>query len=90
MMMIGIAHKDIGSVIMPEPPVKMEPFETWNIELMTRFPDKDTDELAKHVSLMRNIIEKLGSPEKCYGFVADGEITTGLDYNTDEESVSTG
>lgn len=95
MMTIGIAHKDIGifNVIMSDPPVTMEPFETWNIEqLMARFPDNDTDELAKHISLVKNIIEKLGSPDKCYGFVVDGEITTrpeGYYRHRDEKTVST-
>lgn len=96
MVMAGFGHRDIGSfsVLMSDPRVTMEPFETWDIgELATQFPLQDTSELAKHVSLVKDIIEKLGSPDKCCGFVVDSDTTRRLEgftewHHTDEESVS--
>lgn len=81
MMRVGFTHRGIENfnVLMSDPPATMEPFETWDVEeLATQFPLRDTSELAKHVGLLKGIIEKLGSPGKCCGFVIDGETTTRL------------
>jgi hypothetical protein len=93
MVMVGFVHRGGFNILVSDPPVTMEPFKTWDVdELPTQFPLRDTSELAQHVSLVKDIIEKLGSPGKCCGFVVDGETTARLEgyfkQRYDAESVS--
>ena len=72
MSMVGILHKsiEIFTVLMSDPPVAMEPSEMWSIEqVQTRFRSRDTSNQARHVSLVKDVVEKLGSlADKCRSF----------------------
>ena len=91
---MGLLHRDIniGNVLMLDPPVT-KPFGAWTIEqLMTQLHLQNRDELAKHVSLLENMVGGLGSPGKCYGFVMGGDMAACLEsysmlHGTGERSV---
>ena len=89
----GFLHRDIsiGNVPMLDPPVVMEPFAEWTIEqrVAQLHLQDGTTELDKYVDL----VEKMGSPNQCHGFVIDGDMAARLEdcfTLRDAEEISVG
>jgi len=78
----GSLHRDIsiGNVLMLDPPVKTKPFaEVAPEQRMQQLRLREGSELANHVNLVEEMIQKLGSPNMCCGSVIDGDMAARLE-----------
>jgi len=78
MLVKGFLHRDvsISNTLMLDPPVAMKPFTLPTIEeLMARLSIGSENDLGKYVSLLEDVIKKMGfSDDLCHGFIIDGEM----------------
>ena len=78
----GFLHRDIsiGNVLQLDPSVRMTPFEVQPTEeYTTQISPQHKDELARHADLLEVAIEKVGSLDKCHGFVTDDDMAARLE-----------
>ena len=98
MLRSGFLHRDvsIGNTLMLDPPVTMKPFEAQVIEELTTRLSLEFGgggELTKYTTRLEDIIRKIGFPDKCHGFIIDGDMAADLEgyftsRKTGEVSVS--
>ena len=83
MLRIGFLHRgiSIGTVLMLNPPVEMDPFEEWTVEQrMAQLRLQDgTPELTKYVNLVEKMVKEMDFPNQCRGFVTDGDMAARLE-----------
>jgi hypothetical protein len=73
----------IGNVLLLDPPVETDRFAESSIEqLMARLSLQgvDPDKLSKYLELVEKMTKGLDRPNKCCGFVIDGDMAADLNY----------